>query len=126
MDDSNDEFRLRLEKMKDARDEIESSMQEKPETSNLHPQGAMSQRKRSRRSDEVLSEESDSSADDGALEPTPLAIPDAAYSDDTDNDVEDLGIRIGRMRLGERIGGLYRPRIADEVSQQRTKVIVNH
>jgi len=115
VDDSNDEFRLRLEKMKDAKDEIESSIQEKPQTSNLHPQ-AIPHRKRSRLSDEVLSEDSDSSAADGALEPTPLAIPDAAYSDDTDNDVEDLGIQIGRMRLGERIGGLYRPRIADEVS----------
>lgn len=121
MDDSSDEFRLRLEKMKDARDEIESSIQDRPEASNLHPQGAIPHRKRSRRSDEVLSEESDSSADDGALEPTPLAIPDAAYSDDTDNDLEDLGIRIGRMRLGERIGGLYRPRIADEVSKKARK-----
>lgn len=109
--------------MKDARDEIESSIQDKPETSNLHPQGAMPHRKRSRRSDEVLSEDSDSSADDGALEPTPLAIPDAAYSDDTHNDLEDLGIRIGRMRLGERIGGLYRPRIADEVLKDSLKSI---
>jgi len=29
--------------------------------------------------------------------------------------IEDLGFRIGRMRLGKRIGGHYRPRIPDEV-----------
>ncbi|KAJ5281729.1 hypothetical protein N7478_007101 [Penicillium angulare] len=61
------------------------------------------------------SEDSDSSGDDGFLQPTPLAVQDAAYADNVADDVEDLGFRIGRMRLGERIGGLYRPRIADEI-----------
>jgi hypothetical protein len=42
-------------------------------------------------------------------------VHDAAYGDEVDDDIEDLGFRIGRMRLGERIGGQYRPRIADEV-----------
>jgi hypothetical protein len=49
------------------------------------------------------------------LEPTPLAIQNAAYADDSDADIDDIGIRLGRMRLGERLGGMYRPRIADEV-----------
>lgn len=103
--------------MKEARDAIESSFQDNIESHSLQPQGKPFHRKRSRHSEEVQSDDSDSSADDGFLEPTPLAVQDAAYEDDADGDVEDLGFKIGRMRLGERIGGLYRPRIADEVWQ---------
>jgi hypothetical protein len=55
------------------------------------------------------------SDDEQYLEPTPLAVQDAAYAGDGDETTSDLGFRFGRMRLGERIGGLYRPRIADEV-----------
>lgn len=61
-----------------------------------------------------MCDDSESSVDNGHLEPTPLAVQDAAYADEAD-DVEDLGFRIGRMRIGERIGGYYRPRLADEV-----------
>lgn len=44
---------------------------------------------------------------------------DAAYYDDdvnNDDDLVDLGIAMGRMRITERIGGLVRPRFAEEVS----------
>lgn len=44
---------------------------------------------------------------------------DAAYYDDDvdgDDDLVDLGIAMGRMRITERIGGLVRPRFAEEVS----------
>lgn len=54
--------------------------------------------------------------DERDLYPTPMAIPDAAYGDDgDDDDLLDLGIRLGKMRLNERIGGFFRPRISEEV-----------
>lgn len=57
----------------------------------------------------------DESDVEGYLEPTVLAIPDAAYAEDDSEDVNDLGVALGKIRLGERVGGLYRPRIGDEV-----------
>ena len=36
--------------------------------------------------------------DEKGLEPTPLAVIDASYADDANDDVLDLGIRIGKMR----------------------------
>lgn len=57
--------------------------------------------------------------DEKDLEPTPLAVGDALYDDDgdnADNDVLDLGIQIGKMRITERIGGFFRPKISQEVS----------
>ena len=51
------------------------------------------------------------------LECTPLVALDLTYDDDTDDvgDTMDLGVRIGKMRITERIGGLSRPRISEEV-----------
>jgi hypothetical protein len=54
--------------------------------------------------------------DEKDLEPTPLAVSDAAYGDDADDDLWDLGIQLGRMRLTERIGGFVRPKIAEEMA----------
>ncbi|KAH9902021.1 hypothetical protein F4778DRAFT_104401 [Xylariomycetidae sp. FL2044] len=52
------------------------------------------------------------------IEPTPLAALDMTYEDDADVEDEmiDLGIQIGKMRITERIGGLSRPRISEEIS----------
>lgn len=49
------------------------------------------------------------------LEPTPLAVDAVAYEGDEDDDTEDLGIQLGRMRLTERIGGSIRPMLSMEV-----------
>lgn len=51
------------------------------------------------------------------LECTPLVALDLTYDDDADDvgDTMDLGVRIGKMRITERIGGLSRPRISEEV-----------
>jgi len=49
------------------------------------------------------------------LEPTPLAVDAVAYEGDEDDDTEDLGIQLGRMRLTERIGGSIRPMFSMEV-----------
>lgn len=51
------------------------------------------------------------------LDPTDFATQDAAYYEDDDNDdVVDLGIAMGRVRITERIGGLVRPKFSEEVS----------
>lgn len=49
------------------------------------------------------------------LEPTPLAVDAVAYEGDEDDDTEDLGIQLGRMRLTERLGGSIRPMFSMEV-----------
>jgi hypothetical protein len=57
------------------------------------------------------------------LRPTHLVTEDAAYyepddvvNDDFNDDIVDLGFRMGRIRITERIGGLVRPRFSEEVS----------
>lgn len=51
---------------------------------------------------------------------TPVVALDLTYEDDADGigtgNLIDLGIRVGRMRITERIGGLSRPRMWEEVS----------
>lgn len=55
--------------------------------------------------------------DENYLEPTPLAVTDAAYDEDgEDDDLLDLGISMGKMRMTERIGGFFRPCLSQEVS----------
>lgn len=64
---------------------------------------------------DVKDEDIPQAEDEKDLEPTPLAVVDAVYEDDADDDLLDLGIQIGRMRLTERIGGFFRPRLAQEL-----------
>lgn len=50
------------------------------------------------------------------LDPSHLGIQDITYHEDEENDdIVDLGISIGRLRITERIGGLVRPKFAEEV-----------
>ncbi|KAK3943605.1 putative transcriptional regulatory protein-like protein 12 [Diplogelasinospora grovesii] len=55
------------------------------------------------------------------LEASPMVGLDLTYDNEADDgtgcidDVLDLGVRVGRMRITERIGGLNRPRIAEEI-----------
>lgn len=52
------------------------------------------------------------------LDPTDFATEDAAYYEDDDNDdIVDLGIAMGKVRITERIGGLVRPKFSEEVSR---------
>lgn len=68
----------------------------------------------------ILADEVEDEYDDGhELEATPLVALDLTYEDDADggaDDMIDLGIQIGKMRMTERIGGLSRPRISEEVN----------
>jgi hypothetical protein len=65
-------------------------------------------------------EESYSDQDDDEeakdFRPTYLVTEDAAYYEDDNDDLVDLGIAMGKLRIAERIGGLVRPRLSDEVS----------
>lgn len=56
--------------------------------------------------------------DEGYLEETPLALTDNAYDDDADDDLSDLGFAMGKMRLTERVGGYFRPKMAEEVGSR--------
>lgn len=53
--------------------------------------------------------------DEPYLEPSPLAVADAAYDDEADDDLADLGVQMGKLRLTDRIGGYFRPKLAEEV-----------
>lgn len=70
------------------------------------PSSNSSQNLQQRRTSADLPGGEDSSSDNEAavpedekgLEPTPLAVIDASYEDDANDDVLDLGIKIGKMR----------------------------
>ncbi|KAK4233822.1 hypothetical protein C8A03DRAFT_19171 [Achaetomium macrosporum] len=57
--------------------------------------------------------------DERDLQITPMVALDLTYDDYSDgngtDDLIDLGIRVGKMRITERIGGLNRPRISEEI-----------
>lgn len=66
--------------------------------------------------------------EDRDLEITPMVALDLTYDDSSDgngaDELVDLGVRVGRMRITERIGGLNRPRLSEEVctsTMQSTK-----
>ncbi|KAJ9655678.1 hypothetical protein H2198_005475 [Neophaeococcomyces mojaviensis] len=61
------------------------------------------------------SEEGPVPEDEKGLEATPLATVDASYEDDDNDDVLDLGFRVGKFRMTERLGGLFRPKLAEEM-----------
>ena len=68
--------------------------------------------------DEADSEEDDPE-DERDLDPTPLATTDTVYCQEADDDLMDLGIALGKMRITEKIGGYARPKLAEEVSTSR-------
>ncbi|KAK5132846.1 hypothetical protein LTR08_008562 [Meristemomyces frigidus] len=54
--------------------------------------------------------------DEEALEPTPLAALDNVYEEGCDDELMDLGVQMGKMRISERIGGWIRPKLVDELN----------
>ncbi|KAK4549273.1 hypothetical protein LTR36_007732 [Oleoguttula mirabilis] len=61
-------------------------------------------------------EEDEGAEDEEALEPTPLAALDIVYEDNNDDELMDLGVQMGKMRISERIGGWIRPKLVDELN----------
>lgn len=51
------------------------------------------------------------------LKSTDFALEDAVYCEEEgeDNDMVDLGIALGKVRVTERMGGLVRPKLSEEV-----------
>jgi hypothetical protein len=65
-------------------------------------------------------EEEEDEEDVKGLDMGGLATEDAAYYEDEGNDdIVDLGIQMGRLRITERVGGFVRPRFSEEVQQTR-------
>ncbi|KAF2752255.1 hypothetical protein M011DRAFT_463723 [Sporormia fimetaria CBS 119925] len=66
--------------------------------------------------DESFSDQEDDE-DVKGLEPTVLVSEDCAYFDnEADEDIVDLGIAMGKVRITERIGGIVRPRFSEELT----------
>lgn len=66
----------------------------------------------------MLANEVDGDLGEGnVLEITPMVALDLMYENDPNmtNDVLDLGVQVGRMRLTEKTGGINRPRLSEEV-----------
>lgn len=61
-------------------------------------------------------DDDDQVEDEEALEPTPLAALDAGYEDNGDDEMMDLGVQMGKMRITDRIGGWIRPKLVDELN----------
>jgi hypothetical protein len=61
-------------------------------------------------------DDGDEVEDEEALEPTPLAALDAGYEDNGDDEMMDLGVQMGKMRITDRIGGWIRPKLVDELN----------
>ncbi|KAE8550782.1 hypothetical protein TMatcc_008838 [Talaromyces marneffei ATCC 18224] len=113
------QLRRKLTEMKEARD----SLEKKVLMGNIGNQASRQTQLQTLSGAPIASLEGDvgghgdESDVEGYLEPTPLAIPDAAYAEADSEDLNDLGVALGRIRLGERVGGLFRPRVGDELGQ---------
>ncbi|KAB8664813.1 hypothetical protein FH972_026238 [Carpinus fangiana] len=57
----------------------------------------------------------DSASEDDNQQPSALAVEDVAYEEDAD-DLLDLGVQLGRMRVSERIGSFVRPALLEEIA----------
>lgn len=55
-------------------------------------------------------------SDEENLEPTPLTSLDNVYEDNEDDELVDLGVQMGKMRISERIGGWIRPKLVEELT----------
>jgi len=72
---------------------------------------------RSQQQQLLASDGLDEDYDAEGLDFTPMVTSDATYEDDENTDeLIDLGIQVGKMRITERIGGMNRPRISEEIS----------
>jgi hypothetical protein len=61
-------------------------------------------------------EEEAGAEDEEGLEPTPLAALDNVYEDNADDELMDLGVQMGKMRISERVGGWIRPKLVEELT----------
>lgn len=96
----------RLNEIKEKMGSLERVLEQDVARKEGKPSSNSSQNLQQRRTSADLPGGEDSSSDNEAavpedekgLEPTPLAVIDASYEDDANDDVLDLGIKIGKMR----------------------------
>lgn len=70
--------------------------------------------------EESEDDERSEAEDERDLEATPLATIDNVYEDGSDDELMDLGVQVGRLRISERLGGWIRPKLVEEVSHRLT------
>ena len=63
-----------------------------------------------------LEDDDGAEEDEETLEPTPLAALDNVYEDNVDDELMDLGVQMGKMRITERVGGWIRPKLVEELT----------
>ena len=109
----------RLAEVKEKMGILERSLEEEVAQRNRTQASSLSPQK----SDAVSMEEKPSSEEEEQedikdLKSSAYATFDSAYYEDEegDDDIVDLGIALGKVRITERIGGMVRPRFTDEVS----------
>lgn len=113
---------MRLAEVKDQVGHLEGSLGREPggrQLDELH-HGAGSKTTATREDgDEAISNRTDPKEnipeDEKNLRPSEMAVQDAVYEDEADDDTYDLGFKVGKMIMTDRIGGLFRPKLADEV-----------
>lgn len=106
---------LRLTQFKDKVGSLERQLEQNVVASSKPKEGGSAGRSGPLLADEVADDEEDGSK----LEMSEMVNTDVAYDDDADggaDDLVDLGVMVGKMRITERIGGMARPRISEEVS----------
>ncbi|KAG9560067.1 hypothetical protein KCU60_g18913, partial [Aureobasidium melanogenum] len=59
-----------------------------------------------------------SADDEQDPEPSPLGMFDQVYDNDADDGLMDLGIQLGKLRMSDRVGGLVRPKMSDELNSK--------
>lgn len=69
--------------------------------------------------DEENENEPEEPEDEKDLRVTPDGYLDAAYDEDADDELMDLGFMMGKVRITERIGGYVHPRLVEEVRTAR-------
>jgi hypothetical protein len=108
----------KLAEVKEKMGDLERSLEEDVLRRSHTKSGHSSDRKRTIKlpgQDESYSDQEEDE-DTKDLNPSNFISEDAVYYEgDADDDIVDLGIAMGKVRITERIGGLVRPRFADEV-----------
>ncbi|KAF2758142.1 hypothetical protein EJ05DRAFT_378902 [Pseudovirgaria hyperparasitica] len=66
--------------------------------------------------DQSSDEEGTPPEDEKDLEINTLALDNVVYGGEPDDDVQDLGILIGKMRITDRVGGYFRPKMYEEMA----------
>lgn len=118
---------LRLTRFKDKVGSLEKQLEHNVVSSAASAGAGLGGRSGPLLADEVAHRDEDEDVSLG-LEPADLANVDLAYEDDADggaDDLVDLGVLVGKMRITERVGGLARPRLIEEVSGRYTRPLMS-